>query len=192
MAVVQKQKPPSAGPKAIGQALRDLRASPESASVGGAQINLSAPLPVYRLGLNQLDEGNFLAKAAQVGWRYLMEGVAGGVAYADVRETGGAAKFTGLAQNENAIRLLDAAHLAQKVAVDIDGDCEARILDIPAVYVSAVWLSCANPLFIPYIYPPRFGSGKIEVQRDFLKQLQQLAAAAKRQFGEREERTELR
>jgi hypothetical protein len=188
MAIVQKQQPPSAGPKAIGQALRDLRPSPENrALLGGAQINLSAPLPVYRLGLDQLDKRDFLAKATQVGWRYLMEEpVAGGVAYADVRETaGGAPRFTGLAQNENAMRLMEAAHLAQKVAADMPGDCEARILDVAAVYVSAVWLSCANPLFIPYIFPPRFGTGKIEVQHNFLEQLQQFAAAAMRYLGQR-------
>jgi hypothetical protein len=188
MAIVQKQQPPSAGPKAIGQALRDLRPLPDhKALLGGAEINLSAPLPVYRLGLDQLEKPDFLAKATQVGWRYLMEGPGGGgVAYADVREaTGGTARFTGLAQNENATRLMEAAHLAQKVAADVPGDCEARILDVPAVYVSAVWLSCANPLFIPYIFPPRFGTGTIDVQKDFLKQLQQAAAAAQRHLGER-------
>jgi len=189
MAIVQKQQPPPSGPRVIGRALRDLRGPPDTrALLGSASINLSAPLPFYRLGLDQIDGSDFLKNAMQVGWRYLIEGgtggADGGVAYADVKETGGGdSKFTSLSHNENAERLMQAAHLAQSVAADITGDCEARILDVPAVYVSTIWLSCATPVFIPYIYPPGFRSNEIEVQSNFLEQLQKFAEAARKHLN---------
>lgn len=185
MAIVQGRKPPPSGPQAIGRALRDLQGRPEKRELlGGAQIDLSAPLPVYRLGLDEIDNPDFLQRVKQVGWRYLIESASsGGVAYADVKETAdGGSKFTSLSHNRNADRLMEAAHLAQEVAAGLPDDCEARILDVPAIYVSSVWLNCKNPIFIPYIYPPQFGDNKIQVHDDFLQQLQRTAQIAKPQI----------
>jgi hypothetical protein len=184
MAIIQNQKPPQAGPRAIGMALRDLRgAKPEIETLGGAEINLSDPLPVYRLGLDDLQSVDSLNKATRVGWRYLVEGAAdGSVGYADVKETsGGGSKFTGLAQNRNAARLLEAVHLAQDVAKNLPGEFEARILDVPALYVSSVWLASPKPIFIPYIDPERLAreDGRIQVAPDFLEQLLRSAQITK-------------
>jgi hypothetical protein len=188
MAIVQTRKPPEAGSLAIGRALNDLRGQPERAELlGGAEIDLSQPLPVYRLGLDEVEGHESLDRAKHVGWRYLVEPPGGGsVAYADVKETsGGGSRFASLSQNRNAERLMQAAHLAQQVAEDLPDDCEARVLDVPALYLSAIWLTAARPIFIPYIDAQRLAdpSAKIEVEPDFLNRLLNAARTARQQLN---------
>ena len=193
MAIVRTRQPPQSGPGLIGKALSDLAGHPDRAAsmamAGGAAINLSQPLPVYRLGLEDIVDEHCLDKAVEIGWRYLIEpavGGAGGAGYADVREVqGGDFKFTSLSKNANADRLLAAAHLAQEVGEGSAVEYEARILDVPAVYIAAIWLAAPTPVFIPYIDPAHLGQpgAVVKVQPDFLQDLVSAAAAAKRQMG---------
>jgi len=191
MAIIQKQTPPQAGPRVVGTALRDLKGGkPElETALGGREISLSEPLPIYRLGLDELKGPDSLQSAKRVGWRYLVEGASGGtVGYADVKETtGGDSKFTGLAQNRNAARLLQAVHLAQKAAKGLSGDCEARVLDVPALYVSAVWLTAPTPVFIPYIDPERLAreDASAGIVPHYFEELLQRAKIAKQHFDNR-------
>jgi hypothetical protein len=191
MAIVRSRQPPATGPRLVGKALRDLGGHPDRAAAlgmaGGAAINLSQPLPVFRLGLDDIVDEHCLDKAVEVGWRYLIESAAGGGAgYADVRQVqSGDFKFASLSKNANADRLLEAAHLAQQVGAGSSVEYEARILDVPAVYVSAIWLAAATPVFIPYIDPAHLGQpgATVRVQSDFLKNLVQAAADAKRHLN---------
>ncbi len=158
------------------------------AMAGGAAINLSQPLPVYRLGLDDIDDEHCIDKAVEIGWRYLIEpaGGVGGAGFADVRPAqGGEFKFTSLSQNANADRLLEAAHLAQQIGEGSAAEYEARILDVPAVYISAIWLAAPTPVFIPYIDPAHLGQpgAKVRVQPDFLKDLVLSVAQAKRHLN---------
>jgi hypothetical protein len=188
MAIVQTRKPPAAGPLAIGRALNDLRGQPDRAELlGGARINLSQPLPVYRLGLDELQGPESLDKAQHVGWRYLVERPGGGsAAYADVKETSGEEpRFASLSQNRNAARLSQAAHLAERVAKDLRDDCEARILDVPALYISTIWLTCTTPIFIPFIDGVRLAdpSTSVEVDSNFVVRLLERAQVARQQLN---------
>lgn len=150
MAITTNHQPPASGRTAIMRALGDL--NPPAERLGGAQVDISAPLGVYRLGLDELRGADGFGKAALVGWRYILEGDGGGIGAADVVPTeGGQARFTSLARNEQAAFLLQAAHLAEKVAEGLPGDCEARILLVPSLYVSALWLTADPPVFIPFI-----------------------------------------
>jgi hypothetical protein len=190
MAITRDRKPPATGPQMIGRALRDLRGRPDPKDLlGGANLNLSQPLPVFRLGLDELVASDSLSHAKQVGWRYLIERADNsGTAYADVRDAGGGAppKFTSLSQNRNAVRLVNAAHLAQVIADDLPGDCEARVLDVPALYTSAIWLTCQPPVFIPYIDPRRLGAEETEVHAapDFVAELLDAARIAREHLRE--------
>ena len=188
MAIVRAQSPPTSGPRAIGAALRDLRGTkaPMDELLGGAEINLSEPLPIFALNLDDVIGPGSLEKATRVGWRYLLAGADDGqVGFADVKETaGGASKFTGLARNRNADRLMQAVHLAQRVAKELPGDCEARILDVPALNISAVWLAGPQPTFIPYIDPERFTKDGIRVEPEFLKELVRSAEVMRQHLKE--------
>jgi hypothetical protein len=187
MAIVQSRKPPHTATKAIGRALLDLRGRPDHADqFGGAELNLSQPLPVYRLGLEDIEGPESIAKAKHIGWRYLIEPADGGaVAYADVKETGGGdARFTSLSRNRNAERLMEAAQLAEKIAKELPGDCEARILDVPAIYISAIWLTGNKQIFIPYIDGKKLAPAEapVRVEPHFPEYLVQAAQLAKQHF----------
>ncbi|HJW79322.1 MAG: hypothetical protein ACJ8DU_20425 [Microvirga sp.] len=182
MAIVRKRTPPGSGPQAIDRALQALAPAESAAALSDRPLNLSQPLPVYRLGLDQLDGPESLARATQSGWRYLIEG-GEGTAYADVRETGAdSAKFTSLSRNRNAERLMQAVHLAEEAARAMPDDCEARILEVPALYIAAIWLTGAQPVFIPYLDPSRLAdeAAPVRVEPDLMARLVDEARAARR------------
>src|SRR2546425_1043475 len=111
MAIVLRQKAPQKGPEAIGRALRDLRGRSELATsaLGGASINLSHPLPVYCLGLDQIVDLNCVKRAEHVGWRYLIDSAGGHVGFADLKGTDDAQpRFASFSQNQHAVRLRQA------------------------------------------------------------------------------------
>ena len=172
MSIVQKRNPPPAGQSIVTNALRDLWQPDPHEALGGAAINLSQPLPVYSLQLADIDKADSINKAKSVGWRYLME-KAGGAAYADlVESSAGEPAFASLSRNRNAERLNQAAHLAEKVA-DGGPTYEARILDVPALHISAIWLLGLDSKFIPYIDPERLRApdAEISVDHEFLDRL---------------------
>jgi hypothetical protein len=186
MGIVLK-KGPDNGQSEIGKALSDLRgrdAGPE-ALLGGAAISLSAPLPVYRLGLDEIEAQASLSRAEHVGWRYLIEGSGQGAAFADVNETEGDPRFASFSQNENADRLIAAANLAQEVAQGLPETYEARILDVPALYTSAIWLSGAEDIFIPYVDMRRLRGKAVQVEPTFLSNLVTRAQHAREQNREK-------
>jgi hypothetical protein len=173
MPIVQKRTPPASGQNIIGKALRDLWGRPDPQDLlGGATINLSRPLPVYSLRLDDIGKSDTISRARPVGWRYLVE-KPGGVAYADLVESpDGAPAFASLSRNRNAERLSQAAHFAESVASGLS-DCEARILDIPPLHISAIWLAGPESKFIPYIdlEKLREPDAKISVDEKFLERL---------------------
>jgi hypothetical protein len=69
MAIVQKRKPPAEAQSIIGKALRDLWGRPDPHDVLGGAINLSQPLPVYNLRLEDIDKPDSISMAKPVGWR---------------------------------------------------------------------------------------------------------------------------
>ena len=174
MAIVQKQSPPADGATIVGNAIRNLWRRPGAIAeaLGGASVNLSQPLPVYSLGLDDIHGPDCINKVKIAGWRYLMED-SNTVAYADLVDhpTGGQI-FASLSRNLNAERLREAANLAEKVASGLP-DCEARVLDVPALQVSAIWLFGASSRFIPYMDPEWFGgpSASVSVDPDLLDRL---------------------
>jgi hypothetical protein len=154
MAIVRSRNAPSSGPEVIGKALRDLAATRDDRfwTLGGNKLNLWQPFPVYRLDMKTFRRPEDIDKAEMFGWRYLVEDPHDqGAGFADVKVSGGSAQFTSFSKNKNAYRLIEAAHLAQAVAEKKDAAYEARILEIPQVYVSAIWLAGPESIFIPYI-----------------------------------------
>jgi hypothetical protein len=104
------------------------------------------------LDLKRFRRPEDIENAEMFGWRYLFEDPYDhGVGFADVRVSGGSARFTSLSKNKNAGRLTEAAHLAQAIAEKSDANYEARILEIPQIYVSAIWLAGPKSILIPYI-----------------------------------------
>jgi hypothetical protein len=187
MAITVSGKSPAAASQAIGKALRDLGGPAFGLETGGGPIQISGGLPVYRLGLDDIVGVDSLKRAVKVGWRYIVTPSDGGIGYADVNESaGGAAKFASLARNRNAERLTEAVHLAEKLAPTLPGDYEARILDVPALFQSALWLEGSRPVFIPFIDRNRLSRADetVRVEPEFVPKLLRDAVGARRQFAQ--------
>lgn len=154
MPIVLRGDAPRDGAQAITSALNDLATFPAADSaLGGAAIDLSQPIAVYRLGLEDIaPDASTLATATLISWRYLMEsGGNGEIAYADVTQQQNVSKLASLSKNENAAALLRAAQVAQDAAAALPHNVEIRTLEVPAVKLAAVWLSNSTHLFVPYI-----------------------------------------
>lgn len=172
MAIKAFRQPPPSGLMTVVRALGDL--APRGRALGGSAIDISRPLPVFRLGIDDLTEPDALDRAEFVAWRYLIEGGGGGAGMADVGEApGGDAVFGSLARNEQADFLLQATHLAQSVADRTSQDCDVRLLQVPSLYATALWLTTDPPVFIPILdveHPVR-SVAQVRVEPEFLPRL---------------------
>ena len=172
MAIKAFRQPPPSGRMTVMRALGDL--APRGGALGGGAADISKPLPVFRLGLDDLTEPDALDRAEFVAWRYLIEGGGAGPGMADVGEApGGDAVFGSLARNEQADFLLQATHLAQSVADGTSQDCDVRLLQVPSLYATALWLTTEPPAFIPILdveHPIR-SVAQVKVEPEFLSRL---------------------
>ena len=192
MAITLASKAPASAGQAIGKALRDLRAPGTFDEAAGRAVHISGGLPVYRLGLDDIVRADVLAHATKVGWRYIVAPPGGGVGYADVKESAkGEARFASLARNRNAERLTEAVHLAEEIAPSLSGDYEARILDVPALFLAALWLDGKQPVFIPFIDRNRLSQtdAAVQAEPDFLPRLFRNASKVRQQFSQAPEAT---
>jgi hypothetical protein len=141
MTVTTKEGPP-AGPAVLGQALRHLMTRRgDLLSAKGGAVDTSKPLEVFTLKLDDIAGPDFLQKAASTGWRYLI--VAGGpIAMADLR--GAAAEFANVTGGRLAEQLEQAARLAESAYGASATKFEARVLEIPSLYVMALWLHAGS------------------------------------------------
>ena len=120
-------------------------------AAGGGATQVSQPIQRFLLKLNDLTDTDFLAKAAPIGWRYLILGP-GPIAVADVKEMqSGAPSFDSLIHGEIADRLAKASELAEQRYGAQANEFEARILEIPSIHMSALWLHGPEDIFIPII-----------------------------------------
>lgn len=147
--------PPPANALAIlTNAISDLQGADPNRAIGGSRVRAAPhPFPLYQLRLSGIRRGNDPLKSArQIGWRYLIEqGRSPSVADLYVTSGDDALEFGQLARGSPVERLVSRAHQADSLgggrAVPMP-DYEARILDVPALQVSALWLEGASPLFL--------------------------------------------
>ena len=180
MAITAFRQPPETGPATIMRALGDL--NPSGDRLGSGRLDISAPMGLYRVALDEIDGPSSLDKAEFVGWRYILEGGGLRTGVADMVPSGeGRARFTSLARNEQADFLLQAAHLAEHLAESLPTDCEARILVVPSLYVSALWVTVSPPIFIPFLDAARpiRSVDAVAVRTNFLDDLVQRAQRAR-------------
>jgi hypothetical protein len=179
-------KEPAGCRVALENGLKTLRSGPTPAALGhlAAATNAEAPppLPVYVLPLDDLAAGKAPKGGAPVAWEYLL--VAGGqpVSTAEVHPLAGPKKSFAFA----GISTAPAAGVAQAIEVaETDpgiaaGRCEMRLVRVPALYVTALWLKDLNGAADSYVVippaPEGFRAHAIIPAPDFFKLLQTKAA----------------
>jgi hypothetical protein len=174
----------------IAFALADL--SPLEPSSGllrfeSSPLRLAQPVRVFTVPLEEVTSSDFFRTATPVGWRYLVAGdglLDNGVAAADVTETsGGGTAFASLFHGPVPERLTEASRVAEAEFGARPEPYDVRILELPALYLSALWLVGPNDrhVFIPYLDGTGPEPPPIRVEPDFASRAVAVANERRRQ-----------
>jgi len=177
---IETRSAPAGVAQQLTTALEDIAPAPLGArTLEKSPMDISKPLPVYILGLQEAAGGGFPEGARMVGWRYLLAGPAVATADINAKDQGGTAAFNKLTHGANAERLNDALPVAEQKYGSSTG-YEARILDLPALNLGAVWLSAAQSnVFIPYLDESTLSGKPPSIDMDFKSKVE---SAAKQQI----------
>lgn len=170
---------PLASASVLLKGLSDVAPSAEQGMLGGAEAAAAErPIPLYSLKLSDLTEGNGLAGAQQVGWRYLVYSP-NSVGVADLDDKGGGGKplFNGFYSGKRAECLNAALTYADEKYQSGGNVYEARVLEIPALYSAAIWLAGNGNIFIPFMENGQFCRIRSLDNGQFMTQLERAARA---------------
>lgn len=160
---IHRLTPPTASTDALNATLNSAanRGQPALRALHGTNANQAdIPHPVYELSLSDLANGNGVAAARLIAWRYLLASATGGAIAAEVHvDPGGAHEFGSLNEGLFVGDTIQATRRADGDATFANGSYELRLLRIPALYVVALWLKDQTGLedrFIPIgtVFPP--------------------------------------
>jgi hypothetical protein len=111
--------------------------SPRLRRVATETLQLSRPLPVYTFGLDELRDTIPLSAARQTGWRYFVEADGQVLALAEtIADVSGRQAFASL----NYGTFVNGTDETLRQAMQMEGDFVVRLLNIPGVYLLALWL----------------------------------------------------
>jgi hypothetical protein len=184
---------PRVGPRVIASGIADARAAdfraaarPSARARAGARAqaapHVARPFKRFVLHVPQIKGATFLRKARQVGWRYiLIEG--NSISVADVSQKSPRARPTLGAVIDGSLgrELVRAAEVAMKRFGAVKERFEARMLEVPALYVSALWLHSTRgrDVFIRLFERGPNGRRRVSVDDDFVGRLKNAAVEAR-------------
>jgi hypothetical protein len=152
--------------------------------MGGAPApQVSQPIRVYTVKLSDIRDEDFPDRAVPTGWRYLID-ANGPVAVADLKEVGqggGPPAFGRLLRGPIVEDLPRAIDYATRQFSSDTRQYEVRILEIPAIYKTAVWLHGPEEIFIPILERGETATAPPPVHEDrqFTSRVVQLASDKK-------------
>ena len=157
---------------------RSHRAHDLPALKGSPQI--SAPLPVYTLGRDGAATPDPLTEIRMVGWKYLIVGE-DGVGLAELADSASGPEFCGISHGVMPQRLLDGAKIADKQLAPKREEFQARILEIPALRICALWLVGPSNYFVSLLdgHPP--GTSPLVLETDIRPRISAALAAVRSQ-----------
>jgi hypothetical protein len=123
-----------------------------SPSGGGYEgTSTAAPHPVYTAGLKDVLAGTLPASALLTGWRYILLDGDRASAAAEVTpgQDGEEARLKGLSMGPFVGGTVRAVAVAERLKEVRESDYELRLLNIPGLYVVALWLHGRGDIFIP-------------------------------------------
>ncbi|ROL93469.1 hypothetical protein [Pseudomonas protegens] len=129
---------------ALQAALRTQGFGVNRAFANAGTLSLSQAFRGYALSLEDLANGKGLNQATTGDWHYLV--FAGGVSIADAQltEVAGKVEFAALNHGALAASTISALNLAEQAPLLQGKSCELRLLFIPALQVTAIWLHAAD------------------------------------------------
>lgn len=149
--ITSQRQAPAGGAEILAKHLNEL-IPPDPLS--GGVLDVSQPIRIFTVKLNDITGPDFIRKAFPIGWRYFVP-IEDSMAVADLAATTGAnlstseeLSFGSLTRGKLAEQLGSAAKLAEKKYGSGNDHYEARILEIPGLYVVALWLHGTQDIFI--------------------------------------------
>jgi hypothetical protein len=138
------------------------------------------PIPVYSVDIANVERPDFLSKAFQTGWRYFVTGTDEAVlADVDVDEAGEKV-FAGVTRGSFAESLCQAALRAEKLFTNSKEEFYLRILEIPQLYLVALWMHEVHGHFERDQFVPAAESSEksilgADTEANFVKKVRTLA-----------------
>jgi hypothetical protein len=152
--------PPSESLKALRESLSTLaiRGSFSARGLREArpeQISATVPHAVYNLTLDAAKNGK-IDVARLSGWRFLLAVDDNVLASAETRSEGGSQAFSHVNAGPFVGGTVDALAAAERIAEADERQLELRLLNVPALYLMAVWLrpSEGDGVFVPVAPAP--------------------------------------
>lgn len=152
--------PPQQGEGIILEALSSAVNQPTAtaaavAEAGPENLTTAAPHQVYSVGLRDLAEGRLLAAAQLRGWRYIVLKDERPLSSAELSGGGEALSFSNFNHGPFVASTVEGVGRAEALDIVREEDFELRVLEVPALYVVALWLHGPRDLIIPL--PPTRG-----------------------------------
>lgn len=172
---------------ALESGLKALAVGPSPAALGHLAVATNAqappPFPVYVLPLDELAAGNMPQSGDPVAWEYLLVAAGQPVRTAEVHPDRAAPQtnfaFAAISTSP-AAGIAQAIEAAEKHSCIAAGRYEMRLVRIPALYVTALWLKDLNGNADHYVVippaPDGFRAHAIVPGTDFFQLLQTKAA----------------
>jgi hypothetical protein len=153
--------PPEQGAAIVLEALSSAINQPTTAAAAVADADpqnlaTAAPHQVYFVGLRDLAAGRLLAAAHLKGWRYIIFEGEQPLAVAELSGGGEALSFSNINRGPFVASTIEGVSRAEGLDEVRTEDFELRLLDLPGLYVVALWLHGARDLIIP-LPPTRQG-----------------------------------
>lgn len=155
MALTNAAPPPEADELVVAKLTMLARHPSGRAILEGAdpeRLSVAAPHPIYACQVSDVAAGRLLDAAVRTGWRYILFDGNRPYGAAEVSEDAetGAFGFSNVTtggeveQSVAALAMLDDADT-------FEGDLEVRLLRVPALVVSAIWLAGEADVLIPLV-----------------------------------------
>lgn len=147
-------------------------------------LSLAAPHPTYNLGLDDIGSANALSKAELTTWSYVILDGEQSIATAEALPASGNSQpvFASTSEGPTAASIGTAIAVAESLPEVAEKTYELRVLRVPALYVTALWLksggrTTADDLFVPLEPAPAGLTAEQKLTADaFLKTLTELKA----------------
>jgi hypothetical protein len=183
MASLRHLDPPDDDLRAAEQGLRRVSESGAASSrelrrTPPEMLRLTDPHPVYVLGLDDLRERRDLRTARQTGWRYLVQTSEASTPLALARtivSPDGAHQFASLNYGPFVAGTAEALRAAEQMTIP---DSDLRVLEVPALYLVALWLDHGQESTLVPIAPtpPDIEANRAYDARELLDLLAQRAS----------------
>jgi hypothetical protein len=151
-------------------------------------LSLAQPHQIFSLGLTDLVSGRGLEAAKPTGWRHLVQSGENALASAETALTpaGSDHVFSAFNSGRLVASTVEAIRTAQQLPRVKQGSFELRLLRVPGLYFTAVWLrdtQGTDDLLIPLEPSPGVATGKPVPAAPLLKELTSKAQAVADRSG---------